>query len=50
MSDESQNYEANRSNRCKGTALQTRLLLGNRFVTRNNGVTGKRCSLRGPCR
>jgi hypothetical protein len=24
-------------------------LLGSRFVTRNNGVTWKRCSLRGPC-
>jgi hypothetical protein len=23
-------------------------LLGNRFLTRNNRVTGKRCSLRGP--
>jgi hypothetical protein len=28
------------------------ILLGNggkRIVTKNNGVTGKRCSLRGPC-
>jgi hypothetical protein len=24
-------------------------LLGNRFITRNNGVTGKWYSLRGPC-
>jgi hypothetical protein len=25
------------------------LLLGNRFVTCNNGVTGKQCSLCSPC-
>jgi hypothetical protein len=28
---------------------QRQPLLGNRFVTCNNGVTGKWCSLRGPC-
>jgi hypothetical protein len=31
----------------KGTAVQTRPLLGNSFLTRNLGVTGKRCPLRG---
>jgi hypothetical protein len=40
------NCEVSRDSRCHGTALQTRPLLGNRFVTHNNGVTGKRCSLR----
>jgi hypothetical protein len=29
--------------------MLTRALLGNRFVKCNNGVTGKRNSLRGPC-
>jgi hypothetical protein len=31
-------------------SVKTRPLLGNRFATRNNGVIGKRRSLRGPCR
>jgi hypothetical protein len=34
MSAESQNYEASRENRCWGTALQTRLLLGDSFVSK----------------
>jgi hypothetical protein len=43
------NCEARRDSRFKGTALQTLPLLGDRFLTRNSGATGKRCSLRCPC-
>jgi hypothetical protein len=41
------NCEASRDSRCKGMALQTRPLLGNRFVTCNNRTIAKRCSLHG---
>jgi hypothetical protein len=36
-------------NCCWRADLQTQPLLGNRFVTGDNVVTWKRCSLRGPC-
>jgi hypothetical protein len=44
------NCVASREARCWGTTLKTCPFLGNRFVTSNNGVTGKRCSTKRPVR
>lgn len=45
MFAQGKNCEVRRDSCCQRTALQTRQSLENRLVTRNNRVTGKRCSL-----